>query len=203
MSNRRKLPTPARPVVPTRKGKPILKVAAAIIIVAITVTVVLLYMNPTVKSISNTFYDKPIVSGKKVAIPYDFVKDRRLVFVDVKFSQKQGSVTYQGRTFWFELYRKGEYLPLILWVAPSGLIKGAVRVCEPCSSFSMRIEERLLSQELVCVVCFSRWNLEDLRGIKGQCAGDSVYAPPPLMPISTVGQEIQIDVSALGLSIVG
>jgi len=200
----RKPPTPVKPLpAPPKKGKPILKIVVVAMLVVISLGAALFYMNPTVKTITGTLYKNPTVNGSKVIVSYEFLKGNSLVFADVEFSQKQGSLTYQGRTFWFELYRKGEYLPLIFWIAPSGVVKGAARVCEPCSSFSMHIEEKLFSKELVCDACGSRWNLENLAGIRGQCAGESVYAPPPIMSTSVVGDRIEIDISPLGVAITG
>lgn len=197
-----KSPIPAKPLpAPPKKGKPILKIAVIAMLVVIGVGAALFFMNPTVKTITGTLYTNPTVNDSKVIISYEFLKGNGLVFADVKFSQKQNNLTYQGRTIWFELYKKGEYLPLIFWIAPSGIVKGAARICEPCSSFSMHIEETLFSKELVCDLCGSRWNLENLAGISGQCAGESVYAPPPIMPTSVVEDRIEIDTSPLGVAV--
>lgn len=63
---------------------------------------------------------------------------------------------------------------LLAYVAPSGKVVAAVSMCEPCNSTSFHIEEN----QLVCNTCYTRWELEDLRGIQGGC----LEYPPDELP---------------------
>lgn len=85
------------------------------------------------------------VAGGKIGIPLDEVRKNKLV----KFDYESGS----------------KAVPLTAWVAPSGQIKTAVRMCEPCNGTSFRIE----GNTLVCNTCGTRWDLETLKGISGGC----------------------------------
>ncbi|MDI3281525.1 MAG: Fe-S-containing protein [Bacillota bacterium] len=70
--------------------------------------------------------------------------------------------------------KEGETLPLLAYVAPSGKVVAAVSMCEPCNSTSFHIEEN----HLVCNACYTRWELEDLRGVQGGC----LEYPPDELP---------------------
>ena len=62
-------------------------------------------------------------------------------------------------------------LPLLSYVAPSGRVVTAVSLCEPCKSTTFHTE---VDGTLVCNVCGTRWDLENLKAVSGAC-GD--YPP--------------------------
>lgn len=83
-------------------------------------------------------------------------------------------------------YRKDRITtPLLAYVTPSGAVKVATRMCEPCNSTSFRIE----GNHLVCNACGSRWELETSKGIAGGCQG----YPPEVLPSSIVDGKIVVD----------
>jgi len=63
-------------------------------------------------------------------------------------------------------------LPLLSYIAPSGRVVTAVSLCEPCKSFTFHTE---VDGTLVCNVCGTRWELENLKAVSGACG-----AYPPL-----------------------
>lgn len=79
----------------------------------------------------------------------------------------------------------GDDLPLLSYVAPSGNLVVATSFCEPCRGTSFHIE----GDALVCDVCFTRWDLNTLKGLSGGCTdyppeavtaelrGDTVFVP--------------------------
>lgn len=46
----------------------------------------------------------------------------------------------------------------------------AVGISEPCNSKSFHLE----GNEIVCNLCFTRWDLETLKGVSGECAAHSM-----------------------------
>ncbi len=73
----------------------------------------------------------------------------------------------------FEYQRPDGRVPLLAYITPSGKLVTAVAVCEPCRSTSFHIE----GHEMVCNSCFTRWDLETLKGISGGCLN---YPPDTL-----------------------
>lgn len=146
--------------------------------------------------IKGTFYSEPSIRGAKVYLSYDFLSDKKLVFIDVKLKDKAGDINFLGRVIPLRLYRDGAYVPLMAVLAPSGKVLVALRVCEPCGSFSFHIEE---SKYIVCDLCGTRWDVETLSGVSGGC----VNYPPPRLEDSVNGNSFEIDLSALGLQLAG
>jgi hypothetical protein len=140
------------------------------------------------------FYDSPVVStdGKSVSLPYSYVNDNKIVNVEVKLQNTINSLGVGGRTVTMGSYRDGGYLPLLVIVTPQQHLIAAVRVCEPCHSFSFSIVDGILQCD---APCHTKWNLETFEGIGGICAND----PPPQIPASVVGDNIVIDISHLDL----
>ena len=64
----------------------------------------------------------------------------------------------------------GGTIPLISYVAPSGNLVVATSFCEPCKSTSFHIE----GNTLVCDTCFTKWDLNTLKGVSGGC---TAYPP--------------------------
>lgn len=101
------------------------------------------------------------------------VKERGLVFFEydkVQISDQEGNQ---------------KSLPLQAYVAPSGRVVTAVSICEPCSSYYFHIEQ---GNTLVCNVCGTRWNLENLSAISGACGS----YPPLEVPNEIEGDTIKI-----------
>jgi len=149
-------------------------------------------------SATGVFYNNPTITGggTKIQLPYTFVKDKTIVFVDLVLSSSRYELEYQGRTIPLNLYKSGNYLPLIALYTPSGKVKVGIRTCEPCGSFSMHIGE---GKYLVCDACGTKWNLETFEGVSGGC----LEYPPPQLPMTISGNNIEIDLSTLGIIITG
>jgi len=145
---------------------------------------------------TGVFYDNPTVSGDgaKIQLPYSFVKDKKIVFLDINLPNKVNELGYQGRVIPLSLYKGGNYLPLIALYTPSGKVIAGVRTCEPCGSFSMHIGE---GKYLVCDACGTKWDIETLKGVSGGCPN---YPPPKLT--SSVNGNIEIDLSPLGIKLI-
>ncbi len=85
-------------------------------------------------------------SGKGlVEVPLDLVQKNKLVS--------------------FEYKRLDGPIPLLAYVAPSGKIVTAIGLSEPCNSKSFHIE----GNEIVCNLCLTRWKLETLEAVRGDC----------------------------------
>ncbi|MGE5617778.1 MAG: Fe-S-containing protein [Sphingomonadaceae bacterium] len=103
--------------------------------------------------------------GGKVSISVQEVTSKKLVAWDYK----KGNIT----------------TPLLAYTTPSGAVKVASRMCEPCNSTSFRVE----GTQLVCNACGSRWELENSKGISGGC---QAY-PPEVLPSSVVDGKVVVD----------
>jgi uncharacterized protein len=84
---------------------------------------------------------------------------------------------------------KGNGLPLLAYVAPSGRLVVATSMCEPCRSYDFHIE----GDQLVCNTCFTRWDLNTLKGVSGGC----LAYPPKEVTTTVQGDLIQIQPSEL------
>lgn len=133
--------------------------------------------------------------GNKVTIPSSYVNSSKLVFVDLKLETPTETLQYQGRTVPLSLYRNGGYLPLVIISTPSGNTVAGIRTCEPCGSFSFHIVK---GANLKCDVCGAEWTLEDFAPASGGCA---TY-PPPKLPTTVTGDNVDIDLSTLQLQYV-
>jgi uncharacterized membrane protein len=105
------------------------------------------------------------VENGKISIPLDVVKEKKIV----RFQ-------YEGN---------GVKIPLLSYVTPTGKIVTAVSVCEPCHSTKFHIKEKLL----ICNACYTEWNLETLKGIKGGC----LKYPPDVIPSKVENGQIVIE----------
>jgi len=144
--------------------------------------------------VEGVFYDSPTISPSgTVKLSEEFVKENKLVYVDVRLEDAVEEFRYLGRTIPLDLYRDSGYLPLLVISTPSGKTLSGIRVCEPCGSFSFHILEK---KYLDCDACHTRWNVETLKAVEGGC-GDY---PPPLLP-SSVGAWIEINLSQTKLRI--
>jgi len=94
------------------------------------------------------------VENGKITIPFDILLEKRMVR--------------------FEYQANGVYVPLLSYVTQSGRVVTAVSMCEPCKSTRFHIKDKTL----VCNACYTEWDLENLKGIKGGC----LNYPPDVIP---------------------
>lgn len=101
--------------------------------------------------------DTEAQTAEGIAIPLaDLKKD----FI-VGFTYTRANPMPQG----YQLAAGGNVLPLMAYVAPTGRLVVATSFCEPCRSTAFHFQEK----QLVCDVCFTRWDLSTLIGIGGGC----------------------------------
>ncbi len=105
-----------------------------------------------------------VVNNGNLELPLDEVKKDKLVAFE-----------YQGK--------EGK-IPLLAYITPSGKLVTAVSVCEPCNSTRFHIE----GNHMVCNACFTRWELETLKGVSGGC----LKYPPDALPCTVQGGKISI-----------
>ncbi len=105
-----------------------------------------------------------LVDKGGVEVPLDVVKKNKLIS--------------------FEYRRADGRLPLMAYITPSGKVIAAVSVCEPCNSTSFHIE----GNQMVCNSCFTRWDLESLKGISGGC----LTYPPDALAHTVVNGKVKI-----------
>jgi MFS family permease len=142
------------------------------------------------------FYTTPIISaaGTVISLPYNFVRDNGIVYVDLKLETSVTSVLVNGRTIPLSQYRDGGYLPLLIIVTPQLHVIAAVRGCEWCKSSGYHIVNGVMD----CDVCHSTWNLDTFEGLSGMCRN---YPPPPLSA-SVAGDNISVDFSQLQVKVI-
>ncbi len=105
------------------------------------------------------------VENGKISIPLEVVKEKKIV-----------QFLYEGN---------GIKLPLLSYVTQTGKVVTAVSVCEPCRSTKFHIKEKLI----ICNSCYTEWNLETLKGIKGGC----LKYPPDVIANKIENGQILID----------
>ncbi len=84
---------------------------------------------------------------------------------------------------------QGNGLPLLAYVAPSGRLVVATSLCEPCRSYDFHIE----GDQLVCNTCYTRWDLNTLKGVDGGC----LDYPPNEVTTVVQGDLIEVQQSEL------
>ncbi|HUL45093.1 MAG TPA: Fe-S-containing protein [Bacteroidota bacterium] len=100
------------------------------------------------------------------------------------------SILQEKKYVQFEYHlQNGTVIPLLAYISPEGKLVTSVRLCEPCNSTSFTID----GTELVCGTCGTRWKLNNLDGISGNC---QKYPPAPI-PSTIVGNEVRIDESLI------
>jgi uncharacterized membrane protein len=105
------------------------------------------------------------VENGKISIPLDVVIEKRLVRFE-----------YEGQ---------GLKIPLLSYITLSGRVVTAISMCEPCRSTRFHIKDKAM----VCNACYTEWNLEDLKGIKGGC----LNYPPEVIPNTVDKGRVIID----------
>ena len=129
----------------------------------ITGTQVMDRVNYQNQSVSMTQVDVTVQKGA-VEVPLDLVKINKLVS--------------------FEYSRPDGRIPLLAYITPAGKLITAVGVCEPCRSTRFHID----GNQMVCNSCFTRWDLETLKGISGGC----LNYPPGTLPHEIQGGKLTI-----------
>lgn len=89
----------------------------------------------------------------------------------------------------FNYENKGQNLPLLAYITPSGKAVTAVSVCEPCRSTRFHIK----GKSMVCNACATEWKLETLQGIKGGC----LNYPPDYIPSLVENGRVWIEEKAV------
>ncbi len=165
-----------------KKRMPVWKISLiALLVAALPVTWLLLKDAPPAGAgkmsgsqvMENVNYQNQFVNMTKVAavvgrgsieVPVDLVKEKKLVH--------------------FEYQRPEGRIPLMAYITPSGKLVTAVSVCEPCNSRSFHIE----GNQMVCNSCFTRWDLETLKGISGGC----LTYPPDVISHAVNDEQVNI-----------
>jgi len=94
------------------------------------------------------------VENGKISIPLDVVMEKKIVRFE-----------YEGQ---------GLKIPLLSYITLAGRVITAVSMCEPCRSTRFHIKDKTL----VCNACYTEWNLDSLKGIRGGC----IDYPPEVIP---------------------
>ncbi len=105
------------------------------------------------------------------------------------------SVLQEHKLIEFEYRMENNVIPLLAYIAADGKLVTSIRMCEPCNSDHFRIE----GMELCCSKCESRWKLNNLEGIQGNC---QKYPPDPLPSIVRADPRSGAEVVAIQLSAV-
>lgn len=129
----------------------------------ITGTQVMDRVNYQNQSVSMTQVDVTVQKGA-VEVPLELVMNNKLVS--------------------FEYSRPDGRIPLLAYITPAGKLVTAVSICEPCKSTRFHIE----GDHMVCNSCFTRWDLETLKGISGSC----LKYPPDTLPHEAQGEKLRI-----------
>ena len=105
------------------------------------------------------------VENGKISIPLDVVMEKKIVRFE-----------YEGQ---------GLKIPLLSYITLAGRVITAVSMCEPCRSTRFHIKDKTL----VCNACFTEWNLDSLKGVRGGC----IDYPPEVIPSTVEKGRIVID----------
>jgi hypothetical protein len=96
------------------------------------------------KSIRMTEYLAPVKDGF-VEVPLQLVEEKRLVS--------------------FSYSKDGKAVPLLAYLTPAGNFGAAVGFSRPCQSEKFHLK----GDDIVCDLCLTRWDLETLKGVSGEC----------------------------------
>jgi len=94
------------------------------------------------------------VEDGRISIPLDVVMEKKMVRFE-----------YEGN---------GLRIPLLSYITMAGRVVTAISMCEPCRSTRFHIKDKTM----VCNACYTEWNLDTLKGIKGGC----LNYPPEVIP---------------------
>jgi uncharacterized membrane protein len=105
------------------------------------------------------------IENGKISIPLDVVMEKKIVRFE-----------YEG---------EGLKIPLLSYITLAGRVVTAVSMCEPCRSTRFHIKDKTL----VCNACYTEWNLDSLKGIRGGC----IDYPPEIIPSTVEKGRVLID----------
>ena len=114
--------------------------------------------------------------AKKSADGYIESRGQQLTMTKVEAITGKGMVEIrldsirQNKLVSFEYANKEAHVPLLAIATPAGKILTVLGVSEPCGSTSFHLE----GNEIVCDLCSTRWKIETLKGVDGEC-----HALPP------------------------
>jgi len=91
-----------------------------------------------------TEYLAPVKEGF-VEVPLQLVEEKRLVS--------------------FSYSKDGKAVPLLAYATPAGNFRTVVGFSRPCQSEQFHLE----GDDIVCDLCLTRWDLETLKGVSGDC----------------------------------
>jgi hypothetical protein len=130
--------------------------------------------------VAMTVLDDATVAGGNLQIPIADVTAKKIV-----------GVLYNRTTPMPDGYNdiKGNALPLLAYVAPSGRLVVASSLCEPCHSYEFHIE----GTDLVCNSCGTRWDLNTLEGKSGGC----LSYPPNELKATVAGGTLSVPTGQL------
>lgn len=109
------------------------------------------------------------------------------IYVDLATVNEKGIVRFEipNQTVTLPNGTTFDYLPVTVYVAPSGRVVAAVSFCEPCIGTTFHIR----GSRLVCDVCGTEWTLDGLKGKTGGC----VDYPPAEVSYKVEGGKILLD----------
>ena len=118
----------------------------------------------------NTEANSKVSSQPKVSSSVDYT-GQTVRMTDIQAKVEKGKISIplsevmEKKMVRFEYQANGVYVPLLSYITQSGKIVTAVSMCEPCKSTRFHIKDKTL----VCNACYTEWDLENLKGIKGGC----------------------------------
>ena len=97
------------------------------------------------------------------------------------------SILLEKKFVQFDYQAENTSVPVLAYISPEGKLVTSIRLCEPCNSKTFHID----GTELACGNCDTRWKLNNLEGIQGNC---QKYPPAPI-PSTVEGNNVHIDES--------
>ena len=137
---------------------------------------------PTAGDTAGTFKEvtiAPTVTEDKLIIKKSEVEQNKIVrfeYEPVKVTLKSGAEIS---------------FPLMAYVHPSGEIKVAIRMCEPCNGLTFStIDGKILN----CDTCGTQWDLDtnEWNGVGAEACG--LYAPELIKNVTINGDDIEINI---------
>lgn len=127
----------------------------------------------------NTEANPKVPSQPKVSGKVDYT-GQTVRMTDIQAKVEKGKISIplsevmEKKMVRFEYQANGVSVPLLSYMTQSGRVVTAVSMCEPCKSTRFHIKDKTL----VCNACYTEWDLENLKGIKGGC----LNYPPDVIP---------------------
>jgi uncharacterized membrane protein len=138
----------------------------------------------------NTAANPKVSSQPKVSGKVDYA-GQTVRMSDIQAKVEKGKISIplsevmEKKMVRFEYQANGVSVPLLSYITQSGRVVTAVSMCEPCKSTRFHIKDKTL----VCNACYTEWDLENLKGIKGGC----LNYPPDVIPSTIEKGSVQID----------